>query len=38
VILEDCCAGVTSDEHMHAVACMGRYGQIVTSEDFDWAA
>jgi nicotinamidase-related amidase len=38
VILEDCCAGVTADEHMHAVACMGRYGTIVNSTEFDWAA
>lgn len=38
VILEDCCAGVTADEHMHAIACMGRYGAIVNSRDFDWAA
>lgn len=36
VILEDCCAGVTVDEHMHAIACMGRYGQIVNSAEFDW--
>jgi nicotinamidase-related amidase len=36
VILEDCCAGVTPDEHMHAIACMGRYGTIVASRDFDW--
>lgn len=36
VILEDCCAGVTADEHMHAIACMGRYGAIVTSAEFDW--
>jgi nicotinamidase-related amidase len=38
VILEDCCAGVTADEHMHAVACLGRYAQIVQSADFDFAA
>ena len=38
VILEDCCAGVTPDEHMHAVACLGRYGSIVQSTDFDWTA
>lgn len=37
VILEDCCAGVTPDEHTHAVACMGRYGAIVNSAEFDWA-
>jgi nicotinamidase-related amidase len=36
VILEDCCAGVTADEHMHAIACLGRYGSIVKSNEFDW--
>lgn len=37
VILEDCCAGVTPDEHMHAIACLGRYARIVASTEFDWA-
>lgn len=37
VILEDCCAGVTADEHMHAIACLGRYARIVESTGFDWA-
>lgn len=36
VIFEDCCAGVTPDEHDHAIACLGRYGQIVKSTDFTW--
>jgi nicotinamidase-related amidase len=38
VILEDCCAGVTADEHMHAIACLGRYATIVDSTAFDWRA
>jgi nicotinamidase-related amidase len=38
VILEDCCAGVTADEHMHALACLGRFATIVASTDFGWAA
>ena len=38
MILEDCCAGVTADEHMHAIACLGRYATIVDSTAFDWAA
>jgi len=38
VILEDCCAGVTADEHMHAIACLGRYGAITGSTDFDFAS
>lgn len=36
VILEDCCAGVTADEHMHAIACLGRYATITDSTDFDF--
>jgi len=38
VILEDCCAGVTADEHMHALACLGRYATIATTRDFDFSA
>lgn len=38
VILEDCCAGVTADEHMHAIACLGRYGTIIDSSEFDFAS
>lgn len=38
VILEDCCAGVTPDEHMHAIACLGRYGTITTTQEFDFTA
>jgi nicotinamidase-related amidase len=38
VVLEDCCAGVTPDEHLHALACMGRFGRIVSSAEFDWEA
>lgn len=38
VILEDCCAGVTADEHMHAIACLGRYASIVNSREFDWSS
>ena len=38
VILEDCCAGVTPDEHMHAVACLGRYATITTTDQFDFTA
>jgi nicotinamidase-related amidase len=36
VILEDCCAGVTAEEHDHAIACLGRYAQIVASTGFQW--
>ncbi len=38
VILEDCCAGVTADEHMHAIACLGRYASIVNSREFFWSS
>ena len=38
VILEDCCAGVTPDEHMHAIACLLRYGTITTTQEFDFTA
>jgi nicotinamidase-related amidase len=38
VILEDCCAGVTPDEHRHAIACLGRFGSIVNSAEFDWSS
>lgn len=38
IILEDCCAGVTPDEHMHAIACLGRYAKIVASGEFDFGA
>ena len=38
VILEDCCAGVTPDEHSHAIACLGRYATITTTAEFDFAS
>jgi nicotinamidase-related amidase len=38
VILEDCCAGVTPDEHMHALACLGRFATITTTPEFDFAS
>ena len=38
IILEDCCAGVTKDEHDHAIACLGRYATIIGSDAFDFAS
>lgn len=38
VILEDCCAGATAEEHDHALACLARYARIVGSRAFEWAA
>lgn len=37
IILEDCCAGVSADEHEHAIACLGRYATIVGSAEFEFA-
>ena len=37
VILDDCCAGATAEEHMHAIACLGRFATIVGGRDFDWS-
>ena len=38
IIFADCCAGVTAEEHAHAIACLGRFAQIVDSAGFDWTA
>jgi len=38
IILEDCCAGVTKDEHEHAIACLGRYATIISSDAFDFTS
>lgn len=38
IILEDCCAGATKDEHDHAIACLGRYATIIGSDAFDFAS
>ena len=38
IILEDCCAGVTKDEHDHAIACLGRYATIISGAAFDFAS
>jgi hypothetical protein len=27
---------VSADEHSHAIACLGRFGSIVNSAEFDW--
>jgi nicotinamidase-related amidase len=36
IILEDCCAGVTVQEHEHAIACLGRYAGIVAGDAWDF--
>jgi nicotinamidase-related amidase len=38
IIFEDCCAGVTPEEHAHAIACLGRFARIVKHAEFDFAA
>ena len=38
IIFEDCCAGVTPEEHDHAIACLGRFATIVSSREFDFAS
>lgn len=38
VILEDCCAGATTEEHEQALACLRRYASITTLDAFDFAA
>lgn len=37
VILKDCCAGVTADEHSHALACLTRFATITDIGEFDFA-
>lgn len=38
IILEDCCAGVTPQEHANAIACLGRFASIVSSGEFDFSS
>jgi nicotinamidase-related amidase len=38
IILEDCCAGATTDEHESALKCLGRYAAIKDSAGIDFAA
>lgn len=37
IIFEDCCAGATTEEHEHALSCLGRYATIISSAEFDYA-
>lgn len=38
IILEDCCAGVSREEHEHAIACLGRYATLIGSDQYDFAS
>jgi nicotinamidase-related amidase len=35
VVLEDCCAGATNDEHAFALAGVRRFAQVTTAADFE---
>jgi nicotinamidase-related amidase len=37
VVLEDCCAGPTVDEHESALKCLGRYATIQSSSEVSFA-
>jgi nicotinamidase-related amidase len=36
VVLEDCCAGATTDEHERALFCVGRFATIARSDQLDF--
>ena len=38
VLLEDCCAAHTAEEHKNSVASLGRFCQVTTSDAVDFAA
>ena len=38
VILEDCCAGASTEEHVYAIGCLGRYATIIASTAFNFSA
>ena len=38
IVLEDCCAGATKDEHEKALACVARFATIATSSKLDFSA
>lgn len=38
VVLEDCCAGATPEEHERALFCLGRFATIARSDQLDFAA
>ena len=37
VVLEDCCCGLTAEEHLGAIQSMKRFCQITSSEEVDFA-
>lgn len=38
IVLEDCCAGATTDEHDSALRCLGRFAGIRSGAEFDFAS
>ncbi|MCK6453123.1 MAG: cysteine hydrolase [Alphaproteobacteria bacterium] len=38
IVLEDCCAGATAEEHERALFCLGRYATIARSDQVDFRA
>jgi len=38
VLLEDCCAAHSAEEHRNSVGSLGRFCQVTTSDQFDFAA
>lgn len=38
VVVEDCCAGVSEEEHRNALFCMRRFAQIQTAAEVDFTA
>lgn len=37
VVVEDCCAGLSDEEHASALACMRRFGRIARAAELDFA-
>ncbi len=38
VVIEDCCAGISEEEHRNALFCMKRFAQIQKAAEVDFAA
>jgi len=38
ILLEDCCAGSTRDEHTNALTCVARFAAIKSSREIDFSA
>lgn len=38
MVVEDCCAGASEEEHRNAISCMRRFGQIQLSSEVNFSA